>query len=36
MRELLTMVAWGALILMILAAGMLLLAGFVDSLFDRE
>ena len=36
MRAMLTMLAWGALILIILAAGMLLVAGFVDSLFDRE
>jgi hypothetical protein len=31
-----TVLAWGALILIILAAGMLLVAGLVDSLFDQE
>ena len=32
----LTMLAWGAVVVIILAAGMLLVAGLVDSLFDRE
>ena len=32
----LTVLAWGAVILIILAAGMLLVAGLVDSLFERE
>ena len=32
----LTMLAWGAVVVMILAAAMLLVAGLVDSLFDRE
>ena len=32
----LTVLAWGAVILIILAAGMLLVAGLVDSLFDQE
>ena len=32
----LTIVAWGALILIILAAGILVVGGLVDSLFDRE
>ena len=32
----LTMLAWGAVVVIILAAGMLLVAGLVDSLFDQE
>jgi hypothetical protein len=32
----LTILAWGALILLILAAGILVVGGLVDSLFDRE
>jgi hypothetical protein len=32
----LTMLAWGAVMLIILAAGILVVGGLVDSLFDRE
>ena len=32
----LTMLGWAVVILIILAAGMLLVAGLVDSLFERE
>jgi len=32
----LTILAWGAVVVLILAAGMLLVAGLVDSLFERE